>query len=297
MRGYGVTVSGTALVWGNCQADPLAALLTGPLAAAGIQMLRVPPVFLATGDELAEVHDEVSRCRLLVSQPVSEEYPLPGSGTAHLASLLPPQGRLVTFPVAFHVGGFPYQVHGYDEADGRVDAPITDYHDLRVVSAAAQGLTVSEALRQWPTPPADGVRAVHEASLAEIERRERDLDVTCSALLAGPDAVWTMDHPSNTVLAATARAVLRVLDLPDDAMEVRDREYLGQRRTPVEPAVAAALGWPAEGTATEWIIDGGAVPNADLLDVQLGFYREHPDVVTRTLFRAANRMRTLGLPS
>jgi hypothetical protein len=184
------------LVWGNCQADPLADLLTAPLAAAGIEMLRVPPVFLATADELAEVHDELTRCRLLISQPVSEEYPLPGSGTAHLASLLPAEGRLVTFPVAFHVGAFPYQVHGYDEADRRVDAPMTDYHDLRVVWAAARGLTVSETLQQWPTPPADGVRAVHEASLAEIERRERQLDVTCSALLARPGAVWTMDHPS-----------------------------------------------------------------------------------------------------
>jgi hypothetical protein len=283
------------LVWGNCQADPLADLLTAPLAAAGIEMLRVPPVFLATADELAEVHDELTRCRLLISQPVSEEYPLPGSGTAHLASLLPAQGRLVTFPVAFHVGAFPYQVHGYDAADRRVDAPMTDYHDLRVVWAAARELTVSEALQQWPTPPADGVRAVHEASLAEIERRERQLDVTCSALLARPGAVWTMDHPSNAVLAAIARGVLRVLDLPDDAMLVREREYLGQRRTPVEPAVAAALGWPSDGTATEWVIDGRTVPNSELLDVQLGFYREHPDVVARTLSRAADRMHQLGL--
>ena len=296
VRGYGVTVSGTALVWGNCQADPLAELLTAPLADAGIEMLRVPPVFLATADELGDVHEKVSRARLLISQPVSEEYPLPGSGTAHLASLLPPEGRLVTFPVAYHVGGFPYQVHGYDAADARVDAPVTDYHDLRVVWAAAQGLTVAEALRRWPTPPADGVRAVHEASLAEITRRERDLDVTCSAMLARPNAVWTMDHPSNAVLAATARAVLAVLDLPADAMVVREREYLGQRRTPVEPAVAAALGWPAEATATEWIIDGRTVPNAELLDVQLGFYREHPDVVTRTQFRAADRMHKLGFP-
>jgi Polysaccharide biosynthesis enzyme WcbI len=283
------------LVWGNCQADPLADLLTAPLAAAGIEMLRVPPVFLATADELAEVHDELTRCRLLISQPVSEEYPLPGSGTAHLASLLPAEGRLVTFPVAFHVGAFPYQVHGYDEADRRVDAPMTDYHDLRVVWAAARELTVSEALQQWPTPPADGVRAVHEASLAEIERRERQLDVTCSALLARPGAVWTMDHPSNAVLAAIARGVLRVLDLPDEAMLVREREYLGQRRTPVEPAVAAALGWPSDGTATEWVIDGRTVPNSELLDVQLGFYREHPDVVARTLSRAADRMHQLGL--
>ena len=282
-------------MWGNCQAEPLADLLTAPLAAAGIEVLRVPPVFLATADQLAVVHEQVRRCRLLISQPVSEEYPLPGSGTAHLASLLPPDGRLVTFPVAFHVGGFPYQVHGYDEADERVDAPMTDYHDLRVVWAAARGLTVSEALRQWPTPPSAGIRAVHEASLAEIERRERTLDVTCSSLLARPNAMWTMDHPSNTVLAATARAVLERLDLPADTIEVREREYLGQRRTPVEPAVAAALGWPAETTAAEWIIDGRTVPNSELLDVQLGFYRERPDVVTRTLFRAADRMHKLVL--
>lgn len=288
-------MSGTALVWGNCQADPLADLLVAPLEAAGIEMLRVPPVFLATPAELAAVHDAVSRCRLLISQPVSEEYPLAGSGTAHLASLLPPGGRLVTIPVVYHVGAFPYQVHGYDGEDGRVDAPLTDYHDLRVVRAASKGLTVAETLEHWPVPPAGGVRAVHRASLAEIERREAGLDVTCSTLLDRPGAVWTMDHPSNAVLAEIARAVLRILQLPDDAMRVREREYLAQRRTPVEPAVAEALGWPTGSTATEWVIDGERVPNAELFDVQLGFYRQRPDVVSRTLFRAADRMDELGL--
>ena len=288
-------MNGTALVWGNCQADPLADLLTAPLDAAGIEMLRVPPVFLATPAELSAVHEAVRGCRLLISQPVSEEYPLPGSGTAHLASLLPPGGRLVTFPVVYHVGAFPYQVHGYDAADGRVDAPLTDYHDLRAVRAAAQGFTVAETIARWPVPPADGIRAVHRASLAEIERREAELDVACSALLDRPGAVWTMDHPSNAVLAEIARSVLRILDLPDDTMQVRDREYLAQRRTPVEPAVAQALGWPTGDSATEWIIDGQRVPNEELLDVQLEFYRQRPDVVSRTLFRAARRMAQLGV--
>ena len=90
--------------------------------------------------------------------------------------------------------------------------------------------------------------------------------------------------------------MLRILELPDDAMRVREREYLAQRRTPVEPAVAEALGWPTAGTATEWVIDGRRVPNPDLLDVQLEFYRQRPDVVSRTLFRAADRMAQLGLP-
>jgi hypothetical protein len=42
--------------------------------------------------------------------------------------------------------------------------------------------------------------------------------------------------------------------------------------------------------------DGRTVPNSELPDVQLGFYQEHPDVVTRTLFRTADRMQKLDLP-
>ena len=290
-------MSGTALVWGNCQADPLADLLAAPLEAAGIEMLRVPPVFLATPAELSTVHDEVSRCRLLISQPVSEEYPLPGSGTAHLASLLPHDGRLVTIPVVYHVGAFPYQVHGYDGDDGRVDAPLTDYHDLRVVRAAAR--KGSRSPRPWSTGPSRRPTGFARCTARRWPRSS----------VAKPNST-SRARPCSTAPARCGRWTIRATpswprspapccgfsNLPDDAMRVREREYLAQRRTPVEPAVAEALGWPTAGTATEWVIDGRRVPNPELLDVQLEFYRQRPDVVSRTLFRAADRMAQLGLP-
>lgn len=275
------------VVWGNCQAPPLADLLRAPLAAHGLAVVDVPPVYLVDTQDMHRVRAILRECAVLVSQPVSDEYRVPGCGTAQLAALLPAGARLVRLPVVYDLGAFPYQARGYDGAGRRVDAPVTDYHDLRVVLAAARG----------GTPPAaddDAVRAVAASSAAELRRREAGLDVVASDLLDAPDALWTITHPTNRVLAELARRVLAVLGVPGP-VAVPAREYLGQRRAPLERDVIRARGWPPDAARADWVVDATAVPSAGLLARQLAFYRERPDVVTATLARNAARLRLLGM--
>ncbi|SHH09161.1 hypothetical protein SAMN05443575_3297 [Jatrophihabitans endophyticus] len=283
----------TVVVWGNCQAAPVADLLRVPLAAAGFAVVTVPPVYLVTPAELAAVHTAVRRAAVLISQPVREEYSHPGCGTAALAAQLPADGRLLTFPVVHHVAAFPYQAHGHDGAGRRVDAPLTDYHDLRVVEAAAAGLTVEETVSRWPRPAPDAVRAVAADSLAELARRERPLTVQVTHRLADPGALWTMTHPGNAVLAGIAADLLTALDVPGEVVPPA-REYLGQRRAPVEPDVAAALGAAPDGGRDVWVVDGRPVPLAEVVATQLRHYAERPDVVAATLRRNAARLAVLS---
>ena len=172
-----------------------------------------------------------------------------------------------------------------------LDAPITVYHDLRVVLAASRRLDVASALAWWPTPAADAIRAVDEESLAQLCRREAGLDVPVSDLVASPGALWSMNHPSNLVLAEIARRVLIVMKCPAH-IEAPEREYLAERCAPVEAAVTRALGWPQDASRPDWVVRGERVDLADVLAAQLEFYARRPDVVADTLQRYADRIDT-----
>lgn len=286
--------SDTVVVWGNCQAEPLARLLTDPLARHGLRVELVPPVFLVDDRGLQQVQDLVRRSALLISQPVRDEYRVRGCGTSQLAALLPPGGRLVTVPVIYHVGPYPYQVTVNGGDGGRVDAPLTDYHDLRTLVAAERGLDVAATVRWWPAPSAAAVRTVAADSLDKLRRREAILDVRASPYIGIPDGFWTLDHPANAVLAPVARDVLSVLGF-DEPVDVPEREFLGARRAPLEPAVVAALGWPAARARPEWIVERRAVPAEEILAAHLGLYAQRPDLVTDARARYAERLSVLGL--
>lgn len=284
----------TVMVWGNCQAEPIALLMRAPLAQHGLEVVVVPPVFLVDEAGLGEVRDLVRGSAVLISQPVRDEYRIPGCGTSQLAELLPPSGRLVTFPSIFHIGAFPYMVNAHGGDGERVPAPLTDYHDLRTLVAAERGLDVERALAWWPAPTADAVRTVSTESTARLRHREASLDVRVSSQLDAPAALWTLDHPSNVVLGAVAQALLGVLAV-DEVIDVPSREFLGARRAPIEAAVVAGQGWPTGAVAPDWRIDGRDVPASEVLAAHLGLYRDRPDVVADSLVRYAERLVVLGL--
>ena len=282
------------LVWGNCQAAPLADLMRPALAAYGCEVLEVPPVFLVTPEELAQLQEALPTLGALVSQPVRDEYRVPGCGTRQLADRLPADAPVVTVPVMFDSSAFPYQVNAHDGTGARIDAPLTDYHDLRALVAAERGFDVDEALAWWPTPPAEAVRANAAASVAELARRDGATDVGGHDLL-GAGAMFTLSHPTNATLAAVAGRVLRALGVEADDPTPPEREYLGERRAPVEASVVDALGWPADVVRPDWVVRHRTVGAREVLAAHLELYAAHPDVVADSAVRHAGRRRTLGL--
>ena len=287
-------MASTVVVWGNCQADPIAQLLAEPLSRHGLSVLRLPPVYLITAPQADEVRRVLTDAAFLISQPIRDDYRIPGLGTEQLASLLPPTGRVITFPVSFHTGPFPYQVNA-NGADGeRVLAPITDYHDLRLIVAASRGLDTSATVAWWPEPSQTAVREISAASEAELQAREADLDVRTSDLVVRPEAMWTISHPTNATLGRVAQRLLTAMGI-DDVIVTPEREFLAERCAPIEPAVASALGWTAPLARSEWTVGGESVPLTDVAAAHLDFYRNRPDVVSDSLRRYAGRLRTLEL--
>ncbi len=283
----------SVVVWGNCQAAPIAALLSGPLAEHGLNVLTVPPVFEIDVAGLDRVREALSTAALLITQPIRDEYRIPGCGSAQLAALLPADGRVITIPVIYDSSAFPYQVNAHRGTGERVDAPITDYHDLRTLVASERGLSADEAVAWWPEPTAEAVTGNAARSRAELRRRESSLDVAISDQLADP-VMWTLSHPRNTVLAEVAARILTRLGLTA-GVPIPEREFVGARRAPIESAVARALGWPDAAIRSAWVVDQRAVDQRGLLDAQLSWYAARPDIAADARVRFADRLDLLGL--
>lgn len=292
-RSYGLPSGRPVLVWGNCQARPLAQLITPAIAEAGAVVASTPPVFEVNEAEVADVRELVAHAAALITQPVRDEYRWPGCGADALAALLPPDARLVRVPVMYDLGPFPFQCNAHGGDGLRVDAPLTDYHDLRIVVAAHRGYSAARTLDWWPGAEPDAVRAVAADSRAELARRDAFVDVPGADLL-GPEAMFTLSHPSNATLARLASRILDRLGLPSDVASP-GREFLGQRRAPLEPFVASALGWSEAVVGDRWLLDGQLLAPEQVVSAHLAFYADRPDVVADTLRRHADRLTRLGL--
>lgn len=281
------------LLWGNCQAGALATLLREPLWDNGYELAWSGPVFEMDDAGLAEVREQLPRAAAMVSQPIRDEYAIAGCGTGQLSALLPIDAELITFPVVYDTSAFPYQANAHRGDGSRIDAPLTDYHDLRAIVAAERELSVDEAVQWWPSPTADVVRYNAETSRAELARREAELDVRVGELIEQP-VLFTLSHPTNVLLRNLAQQVLTRLDI-DAAPTEPDRELLGARRAPVEDSVVAALGWPTSAGRSEWEVEKRTVPLAEVLEVQLEFYRRFPDIAEDSRRRYERRLTALGL--
>ena len=274
------------VVWGNCQAAPVAQLLRAPMAAAGLEVVDLPPIYLLSDDEVARVHELMADVALLVSQPIRDEYRVPGCSTERLAGLMPSAARLVVFPLTYHNGSFPFQVTATDGSGHRPAAPLTEYHDLRLLAAAARGTDDLETL--WTAPGAEAVERRRVASLAELRRREATCDLPVSDLAEPAGSMFTLNHPRNTVLAAVAARVLHAWGRPELAehIEVPEREFLGAIRTPVDTG---------DLDADRWIVDKREVGWQEVAAAHRAWYAEHPDVLAHTVERHAPALADLGL--
>ena len=185
----------------------------------------------------------------------------------------------MTVPIVRFTGLHPFQavvrVPGVSEAP-----PIVDYHDVREVALAA-GLPLPEKLGR------DAVRAIADDSIAELRRRESELDVTASDLFARPsfDQMRTVNHPGNAIWLALGERILEALGSPATVTDP-GRPMLNSVVAPREPWVADAWGIDA-GTREDWVVGGITVPAAEIRSAHAAWYHDHPEVVAHAARRLA----------
>ncbi|WP_141494833.1 WcbI family polysaccharide biosynthesis putative acetyltransferase [Kytococcus schroeteri] len=255
------------MVHGNCQAESLRVLLE--LADPARTWVRVPPVHELTAEDLPHLDRLLARTTVVVTQPVRDDYRDLPLGTAQVVARAARGAQHVMAPIVRYRGLHPQQrlVRG----PGLPDPPLVPYHHTGAVARAA-GLAD-------PLPGADAVRAVAQASLAELRRRQEAAGaVPVDDLLvgAGARATNTINHPGNPVLMGLAQRVAERVGagaVPDPG-----RELLRSVFAPVTAATLDALGLEGE-PRDDWLVDGRAVPDEEVVATQAAWLRANPRVL------------------
>jgi Polysaccharide biosynthesis enzyme WcbI len=290
-----------ALVYGNCQADALRkTLLTHPGMSGDYHLLRLPAVHEITARELGLIENVLPRVEVLITQEIKRDYRGMHLGTEQLIERIPADATVIRYPVAFFDGIFPY--HVYVNVDGSpisTSAPITDYHDLRILHAAEQGWDAARTTRwleelridpQW-------IREHSEASLAELARRETHMAVQLSDVIRRPEnlatSFHTINHPANRLVTEMARQTLAQLGHADaDRMlDTRD-DYLDSLQAPRERQILRALGIePRPNEPQVWRTPSGSYPMSEVVRAHLALYSARPKLLAAGLAKHQERLR------
>ena len=286
------------VVHGNCQAESLRLLLQAA-PDAPCTSVRIPPVHELTGPVVPFLQRLLARADVVLTQPVTDGYhdlPL-GAGDVAAAAA---GARVVVWPVIRYAGLLPWQVVFTHPVAG--DPPVVPYHDIRTMLRA-----VGE---RAPTPGAPALRAVARWSIAELRAREERAGAVCVSRLlvgAGRRATNTINHPGNPVLVGLAQRVQERLGWPTTAVDP-GYELLDSIHAPQEERVLEALGLEAGPPVTPspavdgsreptWLVAGSPVPDSEVVDKQLEWYRQNPDVLRAVMARSAEQRRLLETPT
>lgn len=275
-------------VVGNCQAESLRTLLS---TTGVFESERIPPVHELTAADMGWFGELIARTDVLVTQPIRNDYRGLPVGTAQTLAQLPPGARHVVVPVLRFDGPTPYHAIIRDPADSALDPPVVPYHDLRILCAAARGLSSPVAHRPQP----DAYRRAAAMSIDHIRTRENHYGAVAVSDYLETIPVWhTLNHPDNATMAYVAEQILRALGIRGE-VTMPDYEMLGGLDAPIDPDAAAALGLTVAGRDQWTWREGGPVAWDEIVAAQLAHYRARPALVAHGLERHAERIANLEL--
>jgi hypothetical protein len=269
------------VVVGNCQAESFRLLLDSD----DVRTQRIPAIHELTGNDVVELHALLARTDLLVAQPTKDDHRGLPIGTRQLRAVLPPGARVALVPSLRYAGLHPFHLLVHPPGLESPDPPVVPYHDVRTV-LEADAQRSGRHVRAPIELTAAGIRAVAQASVDELDRREREhATVVVSDLFASPvaDTMRTVNHPGNAVLVPVAARLREALGLPARAPGI-DRPLLASIHAPLLPEVVAALRLDAPPT-TAWSVEGRAVSTATVSAAHLAWYEARPEMLDAALAR------------
>jgi hypothetical protein len=239
-----------AVVIGNCQAKALELMLTTNDAfASRFELVSFPAVHEIPDAMVPELHAAVDGAALVMPQRVDEGYRDGiGLGTETLARIAG-TAHVLRWPSVFWAGYVPDLFYMRDES-GRpvVDGPF-DYHDRTILSAYAAGADVAAAcaLLADPERPSDAASWAERAT-AELATRGQGCEIDVATFIderfRDELLFFTMNHPSNRLLAHMAQQVVDQLGLLGSVDPVRlgPDDLLGSTFYPLHANHVRALG-------------------------------------------------------
>jgi hypothetical protein len=278
------------VVVGNCQATALELMLsTSEEFTRRFELVRFPPVHELPERIVPELHRAVADAAVLIPQRIDDGYRGGiGLGTDTLAAIAR-KATVIRWPSVYWAGYFPDLFYLRDSQQAPVlDGPF-DYHDRSILRAYAAGLDVEAVCELLKDPQVSSEAAAWaEHASAELEIRGQSCDVQIASFIASHFReellFFTMNHPTNRLLAFIAEEILVLLGLAGGVDPARmPGEVLGSTFYPLHANHVRALELKfgaahAAGSAPFRIRgDDHEAPRA--VQAFFDYYAEHPELV------------------
>ncbi|WP_296815457.1 WcbI family polysaccharide biosynthesis putative acetyltransferase [Brevundimonas sp.] len=282
------------LVYGNCQANPLASLMG--IARPDLEVIRLPAVHTLKPSDEKQVNVAVANADIIVHQPISDRF---GSLSTDSLRAEHPTKHWLSFPSIYFGGVFPQMFYIRRPGKPTLHGPLEDYHDRRIVDAFLRGLTVSQAVQEIGRPL--GYEADFFAAIDDVREKERAVDVgsldVIMDLMPAVRPLNTFNHPTADVLWEVAKRCLHALGLPPlEGVQRPKREFLSGLIGAVPAEVLAAAG--ASWSNPEYIKNGERLEWAQLIGQFFEVYsqeEEFAELYARNVARFGTRSVATGL--
>lgn len=221
----------------NCQARPLAALMTQ--LAPNVEVTGIGIVHLLRDEQQDEYRPMFESADVIVAQQVATNYPCHFVRTDALRERY---GSKVLSIVNLYYAGYNPELVYVRGLRTPANGPLGEYHIAELLRGWAEGISIDETLeRMTDVAWNDAIYAdAPRRSLAELARRERSADVEITSYLtdhlAEQKLFHTMNHPSNRLLLEYAKRIVTKMGETESApVTPPAAEMLGQFRLPLNP--------------------------------------------------------------
>ena len=282
------------VVVGNCQATALELMLkTNEEFASRFEFVSFPPVHELPEALVPELHRVVADAAVLIPQRIDDGYRGGmGLGTNTLEEIAR-TSHVVRWPSVYWAGYFPDLFYLRDAKRQPVlDGPF-DYHDRSILQAYADGVDVAGAclLLEDPERPSDAQAWAAEAT-AELDVRGQGCEVQVASFIASRFReellFYTMNHPTNRLLAFIAQQITDLLGVPGNIDSQRmPGEVLGSTFYPLHANHVRTLelrfGEELGAGRTPFRIRGTSYEPAQAVQAFYEYYGAHPQLVELNL--------------
>lgn len=214
---------------GNCQARPLAAMLS---SLPNVTCLEPIVLQLAQVEE-REIHEKnISEADYIIAQMTHSSFRLPYLQEKHLREQY--GSRVIVWPNIFFAGQQPFLKYLTHEEHGRLMGPMDAMHDLRLWKGWLEtGLVDPDMIESQVF--LDNCAISHK-SISALRGREENCDVIISDIIEYASLeetlFFTFNHPAQKLLRTLAERVAEKIGKSSNQLIFEDKEPLGRYVVP-----------------------------------------------------------------
>jgi hypothetical protein len=281
---------------GNCQGTALELMLnTNEHFSDRFEFVSFPPVHEIPPEMVPALHAAVADSAVLIAQRIDDGYrDGVGLGTNTLMRIAR-TGTVIRWPSLYWPGYVPDLFYLRDEARQPIlDGPF-DYHDRTILEAYCSGVDPKATCRLLEDPErASDAQAWAANATDELDIRGHDCDVQVTSFIASHFReellFYTMNHPTNRMLAYVAQQIAELLGVPGRVEQMRmPGEVLGSTFYPLHAnhvrALELGFGERFGAGHAPFTIRGEVYEPTRAVQAFFDYYETHPQLVDLNLDR------------